>query len=129
MATTRCGLLLPILLLGLAVGCTPGIGDECESSVDCSLNGDRVCDRSFPGGYCTVFGCDQNTCPDDAVCVEFQFMTPRLSETSCLFPCESGGDCRDGYSCVAGEDVLEDGQQLARVLDSNISRFCLPSQR
>lgn len=110
-------------------GCTPAIGDECSNSTDCSLSGDRVCDVSFPGGYCTVFGCDQDTCPDEAVCVEFQFLTPRLAETSCLAFCEENGDCRDGYACVAAADVLEEGMPLARVLDGQDRRFCLPANR
>lgn len=113
----------------MGAACTPSVGDECQSSVDCSVNGDRVCDLSFPGGYCTVFGCDQDTCPDEAVCVEFRFLTPRLAETSCMARCESNDDCRDGYDCAAAEVLEENGENLAQVLDSSPRAFCIPPDR
>ncbi|MCG8417548.1 MAG: hypothetical protein MJE77_06335 [Proteobacteria bacterium] len=58
-----------------AVGCGSEIGDSCTVSNDCSNDGDRICLRSgedgMPGGYCTIRGCDFDTCPDEAVCVRF----------------------------------------------------------
>ena len=36
-------------LCALSAGCSPAIGDDCSSSVDCSVDGDRVCDQSQPG--------------------------------------------------------------------------------
>ena len=48
------------------------IGDPCAVSSDCSPNGDRIClDSQVKDGYCTIMGCDYNTCPDSAVCVRF----------------------------------------------------------
>ncbi|HKO50071.1 MAG TPA: hypothetical protein VJV79_20210, partial [Polyangiaceae bacterium] len=40
---------------GLALGCTPKIGDDCSVSTNCSTTGDRLCDITQPGGYCTKF--------------------------------------------------------------------------
>lgn len=56
----------------LAIGCGKEIGDECVVDSDCSSSGDRTCDSTTqPGGYCTIRGCDFDTCPDEAVCVRF----------------------------------------------------------
>ena len=64
---------LPIIiaLLALAVGCGKEIGDECVVPSDCSPNGDRQCDLSSKSGYCTIQGCDYNTCPEEAACIRF----------------------------------------------------------
>jgi hypothetical protein len=93
---------LPSLLCAAAAtaGCAAEIGDECETSVDCSPDGDRICDRSQPGGYCTVEGCSADGCPDEALCVEFDPQEPRLARRYCMAACETGGDCRDGYRCI-----------------------------
>jgi hypothetical protein len=92
----------------LAIGCAPRIGDGCYSQTNCSINGDRVCDITQPGGYCTVFDCSPDTCPDDSVCVRFEPDTARLSRNVCMRRCSSDGDCRTdkGYRCV-GNDVGE----------------------
>jgi hypothetical protein len=64
--------LVVFLLLAVAVGaCGKEIGDACVLASDCSPNGDRPCDTASLGGYCTIQGCDYNTCPDEAVCVRF----------------------------------------------------------
>lgn len=54
-----------------------------------------MCDTSQPGGYCTVTPCETNSCPEEAVCIEF----PDRSHY-CMFRCESGSDCRGDYQCV-----------------------------
>ena len=51
--------------------CGDEIGDGCSISSECSSQGDRFCDTTQPGGYCTVIGCEHDTCPDEAVCVRF----------------------------------------------------------
>lgn len=85
-----------------AIGCAPRIGDGCYTQTNCSINGDRVCDVTQPGGYCTVFDCSPDTCPDDSVCVRFEPDTARLSRNVCMRRCSGNGDCRQdkGYSCV-----------------------------
>jgi hypothetical protein len=98
------------LLLALA-GCTPAIGDECIQSTDCSQLGDRLCDPTQPQGYCTIFNCEPDNCPN-AVCVAFNDMgldpackaaddgrTARFRRTFCMKFCDSTSDCRDGYVC------------------------------
>jgi hypothetical protein len=62
-----------IIVLGAAaaVACGHEIGDECTISSECSPQGDRICDSSQRGGYCTIIGCDYDTCPEEAVCVRF----------------------------------------------------------
>lgn len=63
--------LVATLLLAVLAGCTHNIGDPCGTNVDCSPAGDRFCDTSAIGGYCTIEGCDINTCPDNEPCVRF----------------------------------------------------------
>lgn len=99
-------------LVGLA--CQPSIGDRCNLSTDCSQRGDRLCDRSqlgLGGGYCTIFNCTGNGCPDEAACVVTGSSVPgcgfgergvaRSARSFCLKTCEVDGDCRnaEGYRC------------------------------
>jgi hypothetical protein len=120
------GLAFSSFVLASLAACAPAIGDDCESSVDCSLNGDRICDISYPDGYCTVPSCEMDTCPDDAVCVQFRFEPPRLASSQCMAPCEADGDCRDSaYQCVSAAEITADGQPLARVLDASEHAFCI----
>lgn len=129
---------LPIVValvaaLGLS-GCTPEIGDGCRLSTDCSIRGDRSCDTSQPGGYCTVLNCGRNSCPDEAACVLFHSRLPgcavndrvvsRVGRSYCMKWCESDSDCRGGYLCRhPGEPPWE-----ASTLDDNQSkRVCVPA--
>lgn len=103
--------LLLFVVLTLA-GCRPEIGDECETSVDCSPTGDRLCDITQPGGYCTIFNCEPDTCPDEAACIEYAgqpstlpecadpHATTRYQRSFCLKKCDDDSDCRDdNYVC------------------------------
>src|SRR5688572_14103829 len=64
--------LLGALMLALAAaGCLPKIGDPCSSSLDCSQRGERLCDNTQPQGYCTIYNCEPDECPDNAACVAF----------------------------------------------------------
>lgn len=108
-----------------ALACTPKIGDDCLLGADCSSKGDRVCDTSLPGGYCTVLSCNTDSCPDDGVCVLFQSSVPgciyndratsRTARTYCMAFCEDDSDCRDGYVCL---DPKAEPLR-ASILDSN----------
>ncbi len=112
-----------VALMG-TIGCTPKIGDECSTALDCSTLGDRLCDVTQPGGYCTIFNCEPDACPDEAACVAFNGdLDPacgtaddaqfgRFATTFCMFVCESQDDCRTGYECVRPE------QRFARVVDA-----------
>jgi len=140
-AIVRTGLLaFAALLGGSAVGaCAPKLGDGCERTQECSVNGDRTCDRSQPGGYCTIPDCSSGTCPDDGVCVRFQPDEPRLSRSWCMESCSSTHDCnRDRYVCRtaaqlnrdSAEDVSGQTPQVAIVLDDNTSRkFCVVNSK
>lgn len=99
-------LLVSALGCAAIAGCAPSIGDSCTGALDCSINGDRQCDSTRPGGACTVFGCEPDTCPDDAVCVRFRPDPSRLTFTSCMRACEEDGNCRfdDGFRCVSADD-------------------------
>jgi len=105
-------LALPMASLA-ATGCTPKIGDKCILSTDCSQQGTLVCDTSQPAGYCTQLNCNNGSCPNNAVCVEFQSSVPgclyddyqapsRTGRTFCMAHCSSPSDCRqsDGYTCA-----------------------------
>jgi hypothetical protein len=71
-----------VLLLSALAACGHSIGDSCHTNVDCSPAGDRFCDISAPSGYCSIDGCDIDTCPTEAICV--RFLTPLLDK-----PCNS----------------------------------------
>jgi hypothetical protein len=126
---TRLSWAIPVcaLLLG---GCAPKIGKSCELSTDCSQLGDRLCDTTQPEGYCTIFNCEPDTCPDSA-CVGFYAQldpacgttddgrTPRFERTFCMAPCSSDSSCRDGYDCVdlSRNDPNDPVQRGAKIVD------------
>jgi hypothetical protein len=107
-----------------AVGCAPAIGDECETALDCSSQGSRQCDRTQPGGYCTILGCEQGTCPEESVCVKFRPELERIAVTYCMATCETDSDCRgdEGYECKT-QGTFADGKE-ATVLDGAGKAFC-----
>ena len=78
--TDRAGAIF-VLALAAALGaaaCGKQIGDDCQTATDCSPSGGRICDLAQPGGYCTILGCDETTCPSEATCIRFfpaQFLT------------------------------------------------------
>ena len=112
MLTRSSRFLAVIPLCLLLFGCSPKIGNKCSLSTDCSQLGDRLCDTTQPDGYCTIFNCEPDTCPD-AVCVGFSSQldpacgaaddgrSPRFERTFCMKPCGDDGDCREQYACVS----------------------------
>lgn len=104
-------------LLGLG-GCETKIGDECSANVDCATDGTRICDRSSPGGYCTIPGCEAGSCPDDSHCISFfptsfsmtacnpeteDLVCTPCSGPDCNAHCEPGGRSRACRSCDPGQ--------------------------
>jgi hypothetical protein len=100
-----------ILGSALVFGCTPSIGDACKLHTDCSATGNRLCEPTFPGGYCTIANCEQGSCPSEAACVAFGVapsaktecavtQQQRLERTFCMARCSSDSSCRSGYACV-----------------------------
>ncbi len=122
----RLGIVL--LLAGLSMaGCKQNIGDACGNSSDCSVTGERQCDLAQPGGYCTVFSCDPDTCPQGA-CVEWRFVPSRTAETWCMKTCDTDSWCRRDYYCVFPDQIdmqgeweadLDAVERVARIIDLN----------
>lgn len=139
-----------------AAACGSEIGDECAVSSDCSPNGNRQCDNTVKGGYCTIPGCDFSTCPEEAVCVRFftgsfntvcdskDDCTPdelcsiagrcvsRSSEIRyCMRKCSSNGDCRDGYECRDLSLMMQHGGEPVLApgvpVDERAPKFCAAS--
>ena len=68
----KINLLLALAVCALVGACGRKIGDKCRDPLECN-NEDitRTCDQSQPGGYCTIEGCDERSCPGDSVCIRF----------------------------------------------------------
>jgi hypothetical protein len=111
------------LLIG-AVACSPKIGRHCGNSLDCSAQGTRLCDRTQPNGYCTIMGCEEGTCPSEAVCVKFRASEERLAKTYCMATCTDADDCResDGYRCTLAKDFGQ--RDDAKILGNPTQKFC-----
>ena len=101
------------LVVALSVAsCGNQIGDSCQTSTDCDPNGNRVCDLSQPGGYCTILGCDETTCPSEAACIRtfpVQFLTR---------PCNPFCEDRHGLS------VPDAGTDAGMSLDAGTLPLC-----
>jgi hypothetical protein len=108
--------LVVAVVLGAGTGCKPKIGDACTTALECSSLGDRLCDTTQPGGYCTQFGCQPDGCPSEAACIVFRSSIDpacgtaddgkygRFSQSFCMIVCESTTDCREGYACALPAD-------------------------
>ena len=104
-----------VFALGLAA-CGNDIGDSCSFGSDCSPNGDRICDTQSPGGYCTVFGCDVDTCPDSSLCVRF------FSVASSNLPCDPQTEDRGTDNCTPDEICTLGGSCVPRTAEF---RYCM----
>jgi hypothetical protein len=109
---------LVIVLALAAFGCGKEIGDDCIVSTDCAADGTRLCDNS-PGstsGYCTIQGCDYNTCPEEAVCV--RFFTGELNNTNCDYTTEG----KTTFDCSLDELCDLDDHCVPRLSEV---RYCM----
>jgi hypothetical protein len=88
---TALGLVLAVAASLGGGGCRRQIGDDCQTSVDCDPNGTRACDLSQPGGYCTIIGCDEKSCPESSVCV--RYFPEKYLVDSCNPACEDIAPC------------------------------------
>lgn len=107
-------IVLAFSLASLAA-CGNQIGDSCSLSSDCSPQGDRICDVSSPGGYCTIFGCDHDSCPGGAVCVRFF-----SAETD--MPCDPETEDLGTDDCTMDEICTLSGYCVPRTAEM---RFCM----
>src|SRR4051812_30050496 len=94
----KLSIVVALLFLGGLGACAPALGDGCHTDTECSATGDRFCDRSQPGGYCTIVNCEPKSCGGEGVCVRFKPEQPRLASSWCMAKCGNNGDCdRDDY--------------------------------
>jgi hypothetical protein len=123
---------LAFVLLAAALtpsfACKRQIGDDCKTATDCDPNGTRACDLSQPGGYCTIEGCNETTCPSEATCIRYfptQFLT-----TPCNPDCEDRCPV-DGGAADGGDDGGVDGSAAADAVvlrnDCAADEVCLSS--
>lgn len=111
-----------VLATAVAGGCGAEIGDSCSSNVECSAMGDRICDTSQRDGYCTVEGCDMDSCPEEAVCIRF-FPTAFLS-VACDPHTEDAVDPSiEPTDHCTGEEICLSGGYCA--LRTQERRFCM----
>ena len=80
--------------------CGHNVGDPCKTNVDCSPLGDRFCDTSSVNGYCTIDGCDDRSCPGEAVCI--RFLTPLLDKA-----------CNSDQSTSTDNGMFPDGSKCS----------------
>ena len=114
-------MILIFLVAAATMSCDAVIGDSCSANVDCSSSGNRLCDTSMPGGYCTVEGCSASSCPDGALCVAF-FPTSMLT-----VPCDPAsedllGSAAPTDDCAPYEVCLTSGFCAPASLER---RFCM----
>jgi len=118
--------LFSVVLALLVPACGKEIGDPCTTNVDCAQDGTRDCDLSRPGGYCTVNGCDEASCPSEAVCIRaFPYEVSRPA-------CQQDLDCGPGAGvclksnnicgCTKDSDCTSNGLCLPDAPNS----FCVP---
>lgn len=108
----------------VASGCGHSVGDNCSTNVDCSPAGDRFCDTSAVNGYCTIDGCDVNTCPDEAVCI--RFLTPVLNEACTFDPAQPNSRATCPHAddrCVCDRT---DGGQCQSSTTGSTNAHCAP---
>jgi len=93
-------LVIAIAVSGIGLtSCKDKIGDACDFNVDCSSKGDRLCDLSSPGGYCTIENCNAESCPGGSACIAF-YPVAFLNH-----PCDP--DREDTVACVPPTDPDE----------------------
>lgn len=107
MPVLRVALFLLVGVVGLMSGCGNSIGDSCGSRLDCDPEGGRLCDITSPDGYCTILGCDETSCPEEAVCASFY-----------------AGDYANAPCVQATEDITTDDCAPAEAC--TVTGFCAP---
>lgn len=125
------GFVVVALALGLAglTACKEKIGDSCDFNVDCSTKGDRLCDLSSPGGYCTIENCNAESCPDEAVCIAFypvaflnQPCEPALEDTPDCEPPTDENEPDWCNQCTPDERCIQSGFCASK---ASARRWCM----
>lgn len=146
-----------ILLVSVALAlpaCKDLIGDSCSFDADCSPNMNRNCDRSQPGGYCLIIGCEADKCPDRpnqrnderSACVEFttpcpvdetgavaddelcERLEPNRVRSYCLRRCDLSGGGGEEMGCRGGYQCIAPADMYGVVLDGKYEStgVCVP---
>jgi hypothetical protein len=102
--------------LAFFAGCGKEIGDDCILNQDCSPDGDRVCDTASTDGYCTIQGCDHDSCPEEAVCIRF------FTGSFANLTCDPATEDVATDMCAFDELCALDGHCVAR---SSEIRYCM----
>lgn len=106
-------LVLSLLLVIPLWACGKKIGDQCRTQFDCNDEDDsRTCDISQPGGYCTIEGCDERSCPEDSVCIRFFPRVELLPKT-----CAATSADRGASECLPDELCLDAGRCAPRATE------------
>ena len=117
--------LLFALLVLLAPACGKEIGDSCSTSVDCNQDNSRDCDLSQPGGYCTVIGCDEKSCPSEAVCI--RIFPYEVSRPACQYSPDAS-NASNASVCPIGTGVCQGDNICGCTQDSDCTSdgLCVP---
>jgi hypothetical protein len=107
-----------LVLAVLSAACGMKIGDSCTIASDCSSNNTRVCDAFSRGGYCTIQGCDFNTCPSEAVCIRF---FPTVVGRS---PCTDESQCASDEACTSAGLCIPADSACNSQADCATDEFC-----
>jgi hypothetical protein len=107
-----------IVIALLAGGCGKEIGDACILPTDCDPNGTRTCDLTAREGYCTIMGCDYDTCPSEAACI--RFFTGEFENR----PCDPATEDVPGGTDACTPDELCDLEQHCVSRASEV-RYCM----
>jgi hypothetical protein len=123
------GLLIAALFAAALSGaaCKRQIGDDCKTATDCDPSGTRACDLSQPGGYCTIMGCDETSCPSEATCIRY-FPTSFLTKP-CNPACEDVVNPPADAGCEGTADggVDDGGAPAGPRDDCTADEICLVS--
>ena len=97
------------------------IGSSCSATSQCNGGDDAVCLQTFFGGYCAQLGCASSAdCPENSPCVALNptGADDEAKQFACMAGCQTGDDCRFGYSCQSYEGAMicleDDGSDVTR---------------
>jgi hypothetical protein len=121
---------LVIAIALIAGACGKQIGDACIVDSDCDPNGTRICltGGNETDGYCTIQGCDYNTCPSEAACI--RFFTGNFDNKPCDADCEDDQNpqaCADKGGQPTNDCSLDELCELSGhcVPRSSEVRYCM----
>jgi hypothetical protein len=111
-------LVLCLLIAFAAAACGSEIGDSCSVTLDCDPSNSKgwTCDMSSAGGYCTIVGCDNDSCPEGSVCIRFYVASFENS------PCDPSTEDLTTDACSTDEVCSLKGQCVPQTSEI---RYCM----